>query len=65
MGFATLPTQGTQQTQGIWSKNSPGVTPGVAQSPNFAPQKRTQPQFTLWQFNVAIENGHRNSGFSH
>ena len=35
MGLATLPptTQGTQQ---IWSKNSPGVTPGVAQSPNLA-----------------------------
>ena len=22
-------------------------------------------RFTLWQFNIAIENGHRNSGFSH
>ena len=21
--------------------------------------------FTLWLFNIAIENGHRNSGFSH
>jgi len=27
--------------------------------------ERKKKGFTLWQTNIAIENGHRNSGFTH
>jgi hypothetical protein len=45
------------------NRSGTGENPLLSQR-NIGPMNREM-MVTLWYFNIAIENGHRNSGFSH